>query len=421
MPTRAISGWRGQDTDGEFRVLSDFPTEKELEGYHVIILGDFDPKPAKDGEKMHEFLGNVAKFVTIRGGGLVMIAGERFAPFAYKDSPLKDVLPIEIFADRNPDEIDRSLTKGYRPELTPIGRSHPLFRFSPDEKESEDVWKKLRELYWYAEGYRAKRAAEVLAVHPTVKQMDKPEKGGHPLVVQQFVGAGRSMFLGFGETWRWGWREDQLRYNQFWIQSIRYMARSRLGRVRLDLDRQAPYHRGEPIRVTARFPDDAPPPDDATVTVKAERRTRGPGGSTDKWELSLAKVPGSRATYEDIMTKTPEGDYKFWLEIPAAWKAKLDAVNYVPRAEGRVVGPPDEKYGLRMNAAEMKQAAEETNGGFYTLADADKLPADLPKGEPGPRSPAGAPLLLWNGATCFLLALLLLTTEWLIRKQKNLL
>ena len=421
----------GKDADGEWRVLSDFPTEKELEGYHVVILGDVNPKPEKDADKMQEFLTNLKKFVAQRGGGLLMIAGERFAPYAYKDSPLKDILPVEISADQNPDETDRNLTRGYRPELTPAGRGHPLFRFSPDEKESEETWKKLRELYWYSEGYRPKRVAEVLAVHPLVKQVDKPTKGGHPLVVQLFVGAGRSMFLGFNETWRWGWREDQLRYNQFWIQAVRYMARSRLGRVRLDLDRQAPYRRGEPIRVTVRFPDDAPPPDDlrkpdgtmrddATVTVKMERRGRD-GGGVEKRELTLSLLPGSRATFEEVLTQTPEGEYKFWLEIPASWKAKLDAVNYVPRAECRVVGPPGEMYGLRMNAAEMKQVAEDTGGGFYTLADADNLPADLPKGEAGPRSPAGAPLLLWNRLACFLVALLLVSSEWLIRKQKNLL
>ncbi len=158
----------GKDVDGEWRVLSDFPTEKELEGYHVVILGDVNPKPAKDPEKMQEFLTNLKNFVSKRGGGLLMIAGERYAPFAYKDSPLKDVLPVEVIADRNPDEIDRNLTKGYRPELTPVGRGHPIFRPFTDEKEKEEVWKKMRELYWYAEGYRAKRAAEVLAMHPGV-------------------------------------------------------------------------------------------------------------------------------------------------------------------------------------------------------------------------------------------------------------
>ena len=31
-----------------------------------------------------------------------MIAGERYAPFYYKDSPLRDVLPIDVVADRPP-------------------------------------------------------------------------------------------------------------------------------------------------------------------------------------------------------------------------------------------------------------------------------------------------------------------------------
>ncbi len=248
-------------------------------------------------------------------------------------------------------------------------------------------------------------------------------------MVQLFVGAGRTMFFGMNETWRWGWREDQQHYNKFWIQAMRYMARSRLGRVRLDLDRQTPYRRGEPIRLTVRFPEDAALPEslqqadgtlkkDTTVTVKMERR--GVSG-VERRELTLSLMPGSRATFEEVVTQTPEGEYKFSMEIPQTWKAKLESANYVPRAECRVVGPPDEMYGLRMNAAEMKQAAEDTGGGFFTLADADKVPEELPKGEPGPRSPAGAPLLLWNGVTCFLIALGLLTTEWLIRKQKNLL
>ena len=38
---------------------------------------------------MTEHLKDLADFVTDRGGGLLMIAGERFAPFAYKDSPLQ--------------------------------------------------------------------------------------------------------------------------------------------------------------------------------------------------------------------------------------------------------------------------------------------------------------------------------------------
>ena len=92
-------------------------------------------------------------------------------------------------------------------------------------------------------------------------------------MVTQFVGAGRSMFLGFSETWRWGYREDQRRYNQFWIQMVRYLSGSRRDHVELYLDRETPYRRGEPIKVLVRFPDDQPPPGkDAVVKVKIVRR-----------------------------------------------------------------------------------------------------------------------------------------------------
>ncbi len=188
-----------------------------------------------------------------RGGGLLMMAGERFAPTAYKDSPLKDVLPIDVIDDK-PDDSGE-IAESYRPTLTPMGRMHPIFRFSPDERENDNIWVKLKEMYWYAgrgkddtvpAGYQIKRAAEVLAVQPKKarrgKERERDIKGhpelSHPLVVQQFVGAGRCMFFGFDETWRWNFREDQVHFNQFWIQTVRYLARSRLGRIELRLDRQ---------------------------------------------------------------------------------------------------------------------------------------------------------------------------------------
>ena len=154
------------------------------------------------------------------------------------------------------------------PKLTPVGRMHPIFRFSPDEARTTRSGTSCDELYWYADGYVPKPAAEVLAYPPggagrrdrRRTGADAPARPAIPLVVQQFVGAGRCMFFGFDETWRWGFREDQLRFNQFWIQTVRYLARSRSGRIELRLDRQTPYRRGEPIKVTVRFPDDAPPP-----------------------------------------------------------------------------------------------------------------------------------------------------------------
>jgi von Willebrand factor type A domain/Aerotolerance regulator N-terminal len=407
------------DADNDFpaqdrSAIATFPTKEELKTYDVVILGDVDPEPSREYPKMTEHLKDLADFVREKGGGLLMIAGERYAPRAYKNSPLKDVLPIDITVDR-PEGDDANLVDTYHPELTPSGMAHPVFRFDRNEKDSDELWKNLRPFFWFAEGYEPKRAAEVLAVHPTVKALNrKGAEERHPLVVQQFSGAGRAMFFGFNETWRWNWREEQGTYNQFWIRTLRYMARSRLGRMELRLDRQTPYRRGEPIKVTVRFPDDAPPPPEKTeVKVVMERRTAGRPGETDVRTINLTKMDGSRATFEALLTQTPEGEYKFWLSTPA--------VTPKPRAEAKVVAPPGEMERVRMNQSEMEAAAAESYGRFYTLAEADHLIDDLPTGTRVTVNAPAPPNVIWNSTPMFLLVLGLLSMEWVYRKQKNLL
>jgi hypothetical protein len=400
--------------------IAEFPTKAELNRFDVVILGDVDPQFRGD-PKMPEHMKDLADFVRERGGGLLMIAGERYAPAAYKGSPLEAVLPIDVTAERAEGEGEAALTDSFKPELTPMGRAHPMFRFDPDERANDEIWNRLRGMYWYADGYQVKRAAEVLAVHPKVRRGGKWPEGkersgldNHPLVVQQFVGAGRAMFFGFDETWRWNWREDQQRFNQFWVQAVRYLARSRLGRIDLRLDRQTPYRRGEPIKMTVRFPDDSPPPPaDLEVKVVVERRNPAVPGDTEVRTVQLAKLEGSRASYEALLTQTPEGDYKFWLSQPSATPK--------PRAEAKVLRPPGEMERLRMNQTDMERAADESRGRFYNLADAGKLLEELPTGTRVTVNAPGPPYLLWNRFGLFVLAMCLLSTEWLLRKQKNLL
>ncbi|HLN27448.1 MAG TPA: VWA domain-containing protein [Gemmataceae bacterium] len=410
------------DADNEYAsedksAIADFPTKDELNGYDVILFGDVDPKDKKVGPQN---LQHLADFVKERGGGLLMIAGTRWSPHAFKDSPLADVLPVQVIA---PPPQETEYLTGYRPERTSIGRFHPIFRFSPDETENTAIWNHLAEVFWYSEGYRIQPAAEVLLVHPqppaaALASHTGAGEGGHPLLVQQFVGAGRSMFLGLDETWRWRYREDELRFNQFWIQTIRYLARSRLGRVELRVDRQTPYRRGEPIKVTVRFPDDAPPPGPDTKVEVIVTRTLpvrdAAKGEIEKETLSLAKMPGSRATYEGLLTRTPEGEYRFWLSAPVVAGSN-------PRAEARVLPPAGEMERLRMNQSDMERAAEETHGRFYTIANAERLLDELPSGTRVAFDTPQPPQLLWNHFAMFALVLTLLGSEWGLRKRKHLL
>ncbi|HEY1378934.1 MAG TPA: VWA domain-containing protein [Gemmataceae bacterium] len=380
------------------------PTREDLfNQYDLVILGDVDPRHPKLGEKHLQWL---ADFVREKGGGLLVIAGAQFTPHAYRDTPLADVLPVEVPANAAPDDRDR--IDGYRLQLTPVGRMHPLFRFVPDEADNQAIWDRLAPLYWSAGPYKPKPAAEVLAVRPAAGAT-----AAEPLAVQHFAGAGRAMYFGFDESWRWRLREDEGRYNQFWLQAVKYLARTRLGRVELRTDKQVPYRQGEPIRLTVRFPDDVPPPD-AKVAVQVTAEFVAPNGEVEAQTLRLAKLEGSRATYEALLTRTSQGAYKFWLAAPTPPGAK-------PQAAATVLPPPGEMDRLQMNRPDLERAALVSRGRFYTLADAERLPEELP---PLPRvtlNQPRPPWPLWNHPAVFGLAIALAGGEWLLRKRRQLL
>jgi hypothetical protein len=74
-----------------------------------------------------------------------------------------------------------------------------------------------------------------------------------------------------------------------------------------------------------------------------------------------------------------------------------------------------------MNRPDLERAALVSRGRFYTLADADRLPEELP---PLPRvtlNQPRPPWPLWNHPTVFGLAMVLVTGEWLLRKRQRLL
>src|SRR5262249_27748925 len=240
--------------------LVDVPPRQELFDFDVILLGDVNP----DDPKIKGRLKDLADFVRERGGGLLLIAGSDYSPHAYKDTALEAVLPVEPKSPPKEDEDDRE--EGFRPVLSYEGLHHPIFSFSSDDAANLAIWNKLAKIYWWAEGYQSKPGALDLALHPDRPSLKErrgtdTSTGKHPLVVQQFVGRGRTMFFGFDETWRWRFREDELHFNHFWIQTVRFLSQSRLDRTVLRLNKQTPYTRGELIRVTVRFPDAAPGPD----------------------------------------------------------------------------------------------------------------------------------------------------------------
>jgi hypothetical protein len=411
----ASPGYAEQDRSA----LRGFPTRAELFEYDVIILGDIEPEQLPKAAAIFQ---DIAEFVKTRGGGLLFVAGSKSNPQQLFATALGELLPI--LPSNGPAVPANFLAgvsaSGFRPRLTPLGQSHPLFRFAADDAENARIWASLRPLLWSATGYRKKPLAEVLAVHPDRRAEDDPS-AQLPIILQQFVGAGRVIFLGFDDTWRWRFREGEERFNQFWFQAIRVLSRSRVSRLELRTDKQTAYRQGEPIRLTVRFPDDAPAPNPETP-VKVQV-TRGPltlangsvvGSSAESSVVQLAKIEGSRATYQALLTRTPIGDYRFTLVTPELETGK-------PQAEAKVLPAPGERDRLEMNRADLARAAGESRGRFYTLADADRLIDELPAVERIPLHQPVPPIPVWNHVALYALLLSLLAAEWLLRRQECLL
>lgn len=377
--------------------LPTFPAGKdELFAYDVVIVGDADP-----GFLSHSQMRNLTEFVTEKGGGILFIAGEAFNPLAYRATPLETLLPIELADARNPTAVGNAITS-YRPELTVEGRTSPIFRFGDNEAASAQIWAMLPELYWYFEAPRKKPGALVLAEHPTVTGSD----GKLALDLYQFAGAGKAMFHAFDDTWRWRFRAGDRYFGKFWVQAIRFLARSKLigqRKAEIQTDRKR-YERGQPIQLRVRFPNPGLTPTAETVVVELERNGLSPR------RVSLKRTPTMRNVFEGAIAQAAEGSYRVTLIEPA-----LDPL---PTAEFQVDAPASEFARIEMNQPELLRVAASTGGKFYTPLTAETLIADLPKPSPVPLD-TDPPIPLWNTWPILVLFLSLITLEWVLRKRRQ--
>ncbi len=386
-------------SDQDRSALPTFPAAKEeLFGYDVVLLGDADP-----GFLSVSQMQNLAEFVTEKGGGLLFVAGEAFNPLAYRGSPLELLLPIELAEARNPTSIGNA-TAAFRPELTAEGRTSPIFRFGDDEAQSAQIWQSLPELYWYMEAPRKKPAALVLAEHPSQMGTD----GRLPIFLYQFVGAGKVMFNAVDDTWRWRFRVGDQYFGRFWIQTIRFLAHSKLmgqKHAEVQTDRRR-YQRNQPIQIRVRFPNPALAPGTGEVIVQVERKGQGPR------KLTLKASPSARNIFEGALPQATEGDYEVKLLPPPVLEGS------VPTASFRVDAPASELEHVQMNEPELRRAAQISKGVFYTPVSIGTLLKDLPKPEKVPLD-TDPPIPLWNTWPVLGLFLAVLTAEWLLRKRKQ--
>jgi uncharacterized membrane protein len=379
-----------------------FPERKEeLFSYDVIILGDVNPAilgPAAQ-QSLAEFVDQPGK-----GGAVIMIAGPQFMPLGFRDTPLAKLMPFEPGSARLPDP-NASLSESFPVEPSDLGLALPPMQLGDTPEETRAIWDHLPPLYWLMEAPELKPSARVLAEDPNRTTRDGRKM---PVIIMQYVGAGKVLFHATDETWRWRYRTGDVYFARYWIQMIRYLSRSKLTesgqRAVLSTDRRE-YSPGEPVKLRIRFADErlAPAEDDG-VTVVVEQA----GRQTQK--VAIRRTSG-RGSFEGTLSRPMPGSYHAWMAIPRVEGA-------APAADFTVNPPAGEFAQIRMDAAALREAAAATGGKYYTVETASQLLADLPPGRQVPIETL-PPIPLWNRWPVLLVFLSLLIAEWVMRKRRG--
>lgn len=386
-------------------------TAKELYQYDVILL--MDPDPAELGEPWCRL---VDTLVTEYGGGLLLSAARAFTPALMRDralKPLIDLLPVtpDPQADLLLNELGHYQLSGSPPVIDSTAAGHPILRLADDPVSTRLAWQDFAGVYWHYPVLREKPVATVLLRHSNPRMRNK--HGAHVLAAVQYVGAGRTGFLGFDSTWRWR-RHSVERFDRFWVQLVRYLAEGKLlgGAKRgMLLTENDQYSLGEAVTVTARLFDSQYKPlrrDQVTAryVVDSERGEFVLGGRADR--------PG---WFEGRFVPDRIGRYRISLEmVHAAGEDPLE----ISREIG--VGRPNiEILRPQMARGELMTLAEQSHGGrYFELDQAGEIP-DLIEDLHEEIPVRSRPTTLWDNWIMLTVLLTLLTLEWGIRKWNRLL
>jgi uncharacterized membrane protein len=386
-----------QGIDKEEMLAEGFPKEREeLYQYKGLIFGSIESTFFSQDQ-----LKNVVDFVSNRGGGFMMMGGRNsFAGGRYQNSPIADILPVQMAPEASTPIIGRlKLT------VTDYGRTHPLMKLSPGADANVKQWADLPPLNDFNKTLEAKVGGIVLARGET-------ETRGNTdpiLLAYQRYGRGRTMALTSGSTWRWQMEmdhEDQT-YELFWKQVLRWLVNTSPDPVMVNSDKDT-YLPGERVRIYAEISNKS---FERMNNAKVIAKVTNPDGITETIPLDWNGTQDG--TYQTELNAGTAGIYR--VEVEAAQGNENLGTN---RAAFQVQDRPVEFYNASLDSRLLQGIASSTEGRYYPLSRIGDVPDDAVYVE-------GATSFveqkeLWDVPILFMLLCLSLAGEWFWRKKLGL-
>ena len=384
------------DVDGVDDLLVFPTTREELFGYRALVLGSIEANHFTPDQ-----LRMIADFVSERGGGLLMLGGQRaFAEGGYAGTPVADVLPVVLDERDGDGEGDFFVETRVRP--TRAGTTHPSTQIADTEEASAARWAELPPITIVNAITEVKPGATVLLTS---------EDESLVVLAFQRYGAGKSLAFPIQDSWMW-----QMHYDIPVDDQTHEILWRRLLRWLVD---------GVPDQVVADVPKDRVELDE-TVTLNAQV------DDASFEEINTSQVSAWITDPDDEL-----------IEVPLDWTADRDgdyAASFTPRKEGlyevrieattdgellgndtaffRVAPSDSEYYDSTMRAPLLERVAEETGGRFYTADTVDSLVDDI-------QTVGGGVTVieerdLWDMPALLFLLFVLLLGEWGYRRARGL-
>ena len=228
-----------------------------------------------------------------------------------------------------------------------------------------------------------------------------------PVIAGQQYGLGQVLFVGTDNFWRWRRNVGDLYHTILWSQISQRLSMQRLlgvsKRTQLTTDKQN-YLTGDRVSVYARLYQTGFEPVTEPSIPGHFGLKNGTGARPD---VTLRPVPEQAGLYRAEFIAPAAGNYQFWVEPDV--NTLLDFSVEEPRFE----------FGeTAMNEPLLKELAASTCGQYFREEDLHKLPDTISARTERVRSPLEVEL--WASPLYFLLMLLVVTSEWVLRKLSHL-
>lgn len=387
------------NTKDQLELAGGFPKlPEDLFGYHAIILDDLEAEFFTPDQ-----LSLLQKFVSERGGGLLMLGGsESFQEGKFNRTPVGDMLPVYVDGPLATAEMP---TNNLRISLTREGWLQPWVRLRANESEERTRLSDVAPFGVLNKVRGIKPGASVIATVTDGRDQ-------FPALAVQRFGNGRVGAMLVGDIWHWGFRDEASHKDmaKAWRQTMRWLVADVPQRTELTAEPK-PGDPNQAIRLQVKVRDKRfLPLDNATITLQV--RPVG-AGATNVARLTAEASTTQAGVYEATYVPRETGGYH-------AEAMVVDANGMeVGRAEAGWTSDPasDEFRSLKPNRALLEAIAKGTGGEMVLATKLEEFAKNLPNKKAPITEAWTSPL--WHQAGVFLFALACFVAEWGLRRRRG--